>query len=62
VLGAIGVVEMKESIDVEKTQSRLIENGVWLRPFGKLLYTMPPFVSSSSDIQKIISAIHSNIL
>jgi len=62
VLGAIGVVEMKELIDVEKTQSRLIENGVWLRPFGKLLYTMPPFVSSSSDIHKIISAIHSNIL
>jgi len=62
VLGAIGVVEMKELIDVKKTQSRLIENGVWLRPFGKLLYTMPPFVSSSSDIHKIISAIHSNIL
>ncbi|NBQ34291.1 MAG: adenosylmethionine--8-amino-7-oxononanoate transaminase [Gammaproteobacteria bacterium] len=62
VLGAIGIVEMKELIDVEKTQSRLIENGVWLRPFGKLLYTMPPFVSSSSDIHKIISAIHSNIL
>jgi len=62
VLGAIGVVEMKESIDVEKTQLTLIENGVWLRPFGKLLYTMPPFVSSSSDIHKIISAIHSNIL
>ena len=61
VLGAIGVVEMKELIDVKKTQSRLIENGVWLRPFGKLLYTMPPFVSSSSDIHKIISAIHSNI-
>jgi len=61
VLGAIGVVEMKESIDVEKTQSRLIENGVWLRPFGKLLYTMPPFVSSKSDIHKITSAIHSSL-
>ena len=57
VLGAIGIVEMKELIDVEKTQSRLIENGVWLRPFGKLLYTMPPFVSLSSDIHKITSAI-----
>ena len=57
VLGAIGVVEMKESIDVEKTQLSLIENGVWLRPFGKLLYTMPPFVSLSSDIHKITSAI-----
>jgi len=55
--GAIGVVEMKESIDIEKTQLSLIDNGVWLRPFGKLLYTMPPFVSSRSDIDKIISAI-----
>jgi len=61
VLGAIGVVEMKESIDVEKTQSRLIENGVWLRPFGKLLYTMPPFISLSSDIHKITSAIKASL-
>ena len=61
VLGAIGVVELKELVDVEKTQLALIENGVWLRPFGKLLYTMPPFVSSKSNIQKIISAIHSNL-
>jgi len=60
-LGAIGVVEMEESIDVEKTQSRLIENGVWLRPFGKLLYTMPPFISSRSDIHKITSAIHASL-
>jgi len=61
VLGAIGVVEMKESIDVEKTQLALIDNGVWLRPFGKLIYAMPPFVSSSSDIHKIISAIHASL-
>jgi len=61
VLGAIGVVEMKESIEVEKAQMTLIDNGVWLRPFGNLLYTMPPFISSKSNIQKIISAIHSNL-
>ena len=61
VIGAIGVVEMKELIDVEKIQSRLIENGVWLRPFGELLYTMPPFVSLSSDIHKITSAIHASL-
>ena len=61
VLGAIGVVEMKESIDVEKTQLALIDNGVWLRPFGKLIYAMPPFVSSRSDIHKIISAIHASL-
>ena len=61
VLGAIGVVEMKESIDIERTQSRLIENGVWLRPFRKLLYTMPPFVSSRLDIHKITSAIYASL-
>jgi len=61
VLGAIGVVEMKELIDVEKIQSRLIENGVWLRPFGKLMYTMPPFISSRSVIHKITSAIHASL-
>ena len=61
VLGAIGVVEMKESIDIERTQSKLIENGVWLRPFGKLLYTMPPFVSSRLDIHKITSAIKASL-
>jgi len=61
VIGAIGVVEMKELIDVEKTQSKLIENGVWLRPFGKLLYAMPPFISLSSDIHKITSAIKESL-
>ena len=61
VLGAIGVVEMNDIINVEKIQSRLIENGVWLRPFGKLLYTMPPFISLSSDIHKITSAIHASL-
>jgi len=61
VLGAIGVVEMKESIEVEKAQMTLIDNGVWLRPFGKLLYTMPPFISLSSDIHKITSAIHESL-
>ena len=62
VLGAIGVVEMRESIDVEKTQMTLIDNGVWLRPFGKLLYTMPPFISQRAEIAKITNAIKSIIL
>jgi len=61
VLGAIGVVEMKEFIDVEKTQSKLIENGVWLRPFGKLLYTMPPFISTQTQILRVTNALKSII-
>jgi len=54
-------VEMKELIDVEKTQMILIDNGVWLRPFGKLLYSMPPFISQRAEIAKITNAIQSVI-
>jgi len=57
VMGAIGVVEMKETIDINTIQARLLEQGVWLRPFGKLLYTMPPFNISDNALSKIILAI-----
>ena len=56
VLGAIAVVEMKEAVNVAKVQSYLIEQGVWLRPFGKLIYTMPPFVMNSDDLSTVTSA------
>jgi len=53
VLGAIGVVEMKEPLHIPKVQELLAEHGVWLRPFGKLLYTMPSFVMSSGDLGSV---------
>ena len=53
IMGAIGVVEMKEAIDIPAVQTQLLDNGVWLRPFGKLLYTMPPFICSDKHIQHI---------
>jgi len=56
VLGAIGVIEMRESVDVQKIQGHLIEQGVWLRPFGKLIYTMPAFVMHDDDVQALTSA------
>ena len=56
VLGAIGVVEFNEALDMKKTQEKLIESGVWLRPYGRLLYTMPPFVISDNELLVITQA------
>ena len=56
VLGAIGVVEMSEAVPVARAQRMLIERGVWLRPFGRLLYTMPPFVTSGPEVRIIAEA------
>jgi adenosylmethionine-8-amino-7-oxononanoate aminotransferase len=56
VLGAIGVVELDEPCDMSVLQPRLVDEGVWLRPFGKLVYTMPPYVSSSEDVAAITGA------
>ncbi|WP_395345764.1 adenosylmethionine--8-amino-7-oxononanoate transaminase [Ningiella sp. W23] len=56
-LGAIGVVEMKRSVDVAIIQKAFIEKGAWIRPFGKLIYVMPPFISSGGDISTLCNAI-----
>ena len=57
VLGAIGVVETKAPVDVEKVQARVVDQGVWLRPFANLCYTMPPFVAGAAEVKQITSAI-----
>ena len=54
--GAIGVVETREPIDVAAVQSRLVDRGVWLRPFGRLLYAMPPFVVAPDELQQVTAA------
>jgi adenosylmethionine---8-amino-7-oxononanoate aminotransferase len=56
VLGAIGVIETTEPIDVAKVQSAVLDRGVWLRPFGRLLYAMPPYVIGSDDLSAVTAA------
>ncbi len=53
VLGSIGVVEMKRNVDLKKIQPALVARGVWLRPFGRLIYTMPPYISTQADIETL---------
>lgn len=59
VLGAIGVIETHEPVQVEKIQDLVLEQGVWLRPFGHLLYTMPPYIASDGDVEQITHAMFS---
>lgn len=56
VLGAIGVVEMEEPVDIAAVNHAYIEQGVWLRPFNRLIYTMPPFIATGEDIRNITRA------
>ncbi len=57
-LGAIGVVEMDSPVNVERLQTYFVDQcGVWIRPFGKLLYVMPPYVTTDSDLQTVTTAI-----
>jgi adenosylmethionine---8-amino-7-oxononanoate aminotransferase len=56
VLGAIGVIELDQPVDLRAVTPLLVERGVWLRPFGRLVYTMPPFVTGDDDLALITTA------
>ncbi len=57
VLGAIGVIEMRDPVDMKKIQPACIEQGVWLRPFGKLVYIMPAYVMTDKELEHLAEGI-----
>lgn len=56
VLGGIGVVEMARPVDMQRATDAAVEAGVWLRPFGKLIYAMPPYICAEQDLDRIAAA------
>jgi adenosylmethionine-8-amino-7-oxononanoate aminotransferase len=62
VLGAIGVVEMSAPVAMARVQGLFVDRGVWVRPFGRLIYLMPPFIISDDQIERLCAAVWEVIL
>jgi len=56
VKGAIGVIEMVRPVDMVRATATLLDEGVWLRPFGRLIYTMPPYIVEADQLSRITGA------
>lgn len=57
VLGGIGVIELHKAVDLKTVQVLFVEKGIWVRPFGKLVYVMPPYIMSNEDIATLTSGV-----
>ncbi|MDK2920997.1 MAG: adenosylmethionine---8-amino-7-oxononanoate aminotransferase [Desulfonauticus sp.] len=62
VLGAIGVVEVSKRVNIAKIQKKFVAKGVWIRPFLNLIYIMPPYIISSSELNQLTTAIKEVLL
>jgi adenosylmethionine-8-amino-7-oxononanoate aminotransferase len=57
VLGAIGVVELRKPVDMALIQKQFVDRGVWVRPFGRLVYLMPPFIMRDEELGVVTAAV-----
>ena len=56
-LGAVAVIELEDAVDMPIFQSLLIDHGIWVRPFGKLVYIMPPYVITDDELTTLCQAL-----